>query len=230
MKELNRRGHMIVCPKCGCEIMPAGVDSFEFEVICDSASDSQLRLPCGCIVWERDIRRFNRKPGQRSLEYGCFNEDLISPKEKIRIFSYISESTKIERMLLHLGYQMVFVELPSDREMEKEDDSYPVCSGEETWTRGMSIAYVNRQFCRGRSFFGNTHIAVVGVISDWRQVADLIDLRREREDRRQERQGRDWPIFTRGWERRPGPRRTIPTRIKQTLEASKGFRMIFGRV
>ena len=131
-------------------------------------------------------------------------------------------------MLFHLGYRMIFEELPSDREMEKEGGSYPVCSGEETWIREMSVAYIDRQYCREHSFFGNVRIAVVGVINDWRQIADLIDLRREREDRRQER--REWSIFTRGWERRPWlSRETIPKRIKETSEVTEGFRMIFGQ-
>ena len=227
-----------MCPKCGHEVMSAETTSVELGIACRSVSDLELKLPCGCAVWVRNIEKFNRDPGYRSLEYGCFSEGLISPEERIRVFNYVSSGVEIEGMLSHLGYEIVFEEMPSSEDMDDEDGSYPICSEEQVWIRGMATAYVDRQYCGCSGFSGNTHVAIVGVIKDWQQVAGLTDLHYERQELRQERKG--WNnLFAKRWEewesRRLGDRLApfvdVRTRdedlIKKIFETSQGFRMIF---
>ena len=228
----SEEGCAIACPKCGQEIMSAEATSVKLEVTCGSARDSQLKLSCGCAVWVEDIDRFNRDSGYRSLRYGCFTENLIPPGERIRIFSYVDAN--VEGMLSHLGYQMTFEEMPSAEEMDDEDGSYPICSGEQIWVRGMSTAYVGRQYCGYSGFSGDTHIAVVGTIKDWRQVANLIDLHYERKEK-QER-GEDWNFLVEKWWMWRRQRHHADVKvsnkdlIEKIFEISQGFRRIFGQV
>ena len=225
MNEILRRsgkGHAVACPKCGHEIMSAEATSVELEVVYRSVRDIKVKIPCGCVVWAEDIDRFNRDSGYRSLRYGCFTENLIPQGERIRVFCYVD--AEIEGMLSHLGYEMVFEEVPSSEEMDDEGGSYPICSGEQIWVRGMSIVYVNRQYCGCSGFSGNTHVAVVGTIRDWRQVANLIDLHYERT----EGHGRGGPSE---WFRSATNENIAhPNRVlfEKIFEATEGFRMIFG--
>lgn len=205
------------CPQCGEE--------------CAISATGRRTFPCGHNVRKKDVDRFNNPSGYRSLQHGCFNEELIPSGERIRVFSYISSGAEIKGMLLSLRYRMVSEKLPSDREMEEDDGSYPVCSGEQIWIKGMSTAYVNRQYCGESSFRGNTHIIIVGVISDWKKIVSLIEKYQERKERNR---GREWHVSTGKWGRWVLFRRATyetfvrnPKLVEETFEATEGFRMIF---